>query len=146
MEKLVQALSFGGVLSERDIEIVANSFRIKELKSGEYFQESGNPADKIVLVEKGILRVYRRDEKGNDVTKYFKRENLFFADMISYYSAQPGLNETGKPRISISSNASFTSLFLLTLDNFALIYRLAKTMVAYLRYFFLNMTIIIGCL
>lgn len=26
MEKLVQALSFGGVLSERDIEIVANSF------------------------------------------------------------------------------------------------------------------------
>ncbi|WP_210151394.1 Crp/Fnr family transcriptional regulator [Chryseobacterium scophthalmum] len=88
MEKLVQALSFGGVLSERDIEIVANSFWIKELKSGEYFQESGNTADKIVFVKRGILKVFSTDEKGNDVTKYFIRENRFFADMISYYSAQ----------------------------------------------------------
>lgn len=89
MEKLVQSLSFGGILSERDIEIVANSFRRKELKSREYFQESGNTADKIVFVERGILRVFSIDEKGNDVTKYFIRKNQFFADMISYYSAQP---------------------------------------------------------
>lgn len=88
MEKLVIALSFGGLLSEKDIKIVADSFRIKKLKSEEYFQESGNTADKIVFIERGILRVFCTDEKGNDVTKYFIRENQFFADMISYYSAQ----------------------------------------------------------
>lgn len=89
MEKLKSALSFGGILSEGDIAIVASAFQHRELKPEEYFQEFGKIANKIAFVENGILRVFSTDEQGDDVTKYFVRENQFFADMISYYSAQP---------------------------------------------------------
>ena len=89
MEKLKSALSFGGILSEGDITIIASAFQQRELKSEEYFQEFGKIADKIAFLENGILRVFSTDERGDDVTKYFVRENQFFADIISYYSAQP---------------------------------------------------------
>ncbi len=88
MKKLESALSFGGILSERDIAVISSSFQQKELKLEEYFQESGRTANKILFVEKGILRVFSSDKKGDDVTKYFVKEYQFFADMISYYSAQ----------------------------------------------------------
>ena len=89
MEKLKSALSFGGILSEGDIDIIASAFQQRVLRTEEYFQEFGKIANKIVFVEIGVLRVIGTDEKKDDVTKYFVRENQFFADMISYYSAQP---------------------------------------------------------
>lgn len=89
MEKLKSALSFGGILSEGDIAIIATAFQQRELKPEEYFQELGKTANKIVFVENGVLRVFSTDEQGNEVTKYFVKENQFFADMISYYSARP---------------------------------------------------------
>lgn len=89
MEKLKLALSFGGILSEGDIAIIASAFQHRELKPEEYFQEFGRIADKITFVEHGVLRIFSTDEQGDDATKYFVRGNQFFADMISYYSAQP---------------------------------------------------------
>ena len=89
MEKLKSALSFGGILSEGDIAIIATAFQQRELKPEEYFQELGKTADKIVFVETGVLRVFSTDEHGNEVTKHFVKDNQFFADMISYYSARP---------------------------------------------------------
>ncbi|HEA28567.1 MAG TPA: Crp/Fnr family transcriptional regulator [Leeuwenhoekiella sp.] len=89
MEKLKSALSFGGILSEGDITIITSAFQQRELKPDEYFQEFGKIADKIAFVNNGVLRVFCTNEQGDDVTKYFVRENQFFADMISYYSTQP---------------------------------------------------------
>jgi|SRR5699024_2417559 len=89
MEKLKSALSFGGILSEGDIAIIASAFQHRELKPEEYLQELNRIANKIVFLEHGVLRIFSTDEQGDDVTKYFVRENQFFADMISYHSAQP---------------------------------------------------------
>lgn len=89
MEKLRSALSFGGILSENDITLVSSAFRLKELNMEEYFQDFGRVADKIAFVERGVMRVFGADERGDDVTKHFVRENQFFANVISYYSAQP---------------------------------------------------------
>jgi CRP-like cAMP-binding protein len=89
MEKLKSALSFGGILPEGDIAIIASAFQHRALKPAEYFQKFNKIADKIAFVEKGVLRTFSTDEQGDDATKYFVRENQFFADMISYYSAQP---------------------------------------------------------
>lgn len=89
MEKLKSALSFGGILSEDDIATVASAFQQRALKPEEYFQEFAKRADKIAFVEKGILRVFSTDDQGDNVTKYFVRENQFYANIISYYSAQP---------------------------------------------------------
>jgi len=36
-----------------------------------------------------MLRVYGADKNGTEVTKYFVRENQFFVDPESYYTAKP---------------------------------------------------------
>lgn len=95
MEKLKSALSFGGILSKSEIAIVTSAFQQRELKPEEYFQEFGKRADKIAFVEKGVLRVFSIDEQGDDITKYFVREDQFFANIISYYSAQPATDAIG---------------------------------------------------
>lgn len=89
MVNLIRELSFGGILSKDDIAYVASHFKNKKLKAEEYFQEFGKIANEIAFVEKGILRVYANDFNGNEVTKYFVRENQFGVDLESYYAAKP---------------------------------------------------------
>lgn len=89
MEKLKSALSFGGILSDEDIEKVASSFKNRKLKAEEHFQDFHKIVNEVAFVDSGILRVYAADNNGNEVTKYFFRENQFFTDLESYYTAKP---------------------------------------------------------
>jgi len=89
MEKLKQVLGFGGILSKEAIEYTASYFKPKSLKANEHFQQLHVVAKEIAFVECGILRVYAADHNGDDVTKYFIRENQFFVDLESYYAAKP---------------------------------------------------------
>ena len=92
MEKLKSALSFGGILSQNDIDKVASNFSLKKLKASEHFLPLHKVAKEIAFVNSGILQVYGTDLNENDVTKYFIKENQFFASLESYYSAQPTTN------------------------------------------------------
>jgi len=89
MEKLISVLNFGGILSSQDIDMVAFHFKGRKLKADEHFQTFHRVANEIAFVESGILRVYAADDKGNEVTKYFIRENQFFVDLESYYTTKP---------------------------------------------------------
>jgi len=89
MEKLKSALSFGGILSKTDIDKVASNFSSRKLKASEHFLALHKVAKEIAFVDKGAMRIYGADLNGNDVTKYFVKENQFFANLESYYSAQP---------------------------------------------------------
>lgn len=89
MEKLKSVLGFGGILSRDDIAHVADQFRNKKLKANEHFQQFHEIVKEIAFVESGIFRVYAADPSGNEVTKYFIRENQFFVDLESYYTAKP---------------------------------------------------------
>ena len=86
MIKLKQALAFGGILSDNDITRVSCFFQPKKLKALEHFQMLDTRANTIAFVESGIFRYYTIDNDGNDVTKYFIRENQFMVDLESYYS------------------------------------------------------------
>lgn len=92
MEKLKSILGFGGILSKDDIEYVSSHFKNKSLKANEHFQGFHKIANEIAFVESGILRVYALEANGNEVTKYFIRENQFFVDLESYYTAKPATN------------------------------------------------------
>lgn len=89
MENLKLVLGFGGILSRDDIAHVAAHFKNKKLKANEHFQKFHKIAKEIAFVESGILRVYAADPNGNEVTKYLIRENQFFVDLESYYTAKP---------------------------------------------------------
>lgn len=92
MEKLRSALGFGGMLSKEDIEVVLGHFKDKKLKTGEHFHQMHGIADEIAFVEEGVLRIYAADPNGDEVTKYFIKENQFAVDLESYYTSTPGKN------------------------------------------------------
>ncbi|WP_099372391.1 Crp/Fnr family transcriptional regulator [Sphingobacterium sp. 1.A.5] len=86
MEKLKSILRFGAILSESDIEEIASNFKAKSLNATEHVLEVGQIAHEIAFIESGIVRIYKPDDDGNEVTKYFFKENQFFVDLESYYS------------------------------------------------------------
>lgn len=92
MEKLKYALEFGGILSKEDIQEIFLQFKSKKLKASEYFHPMHKTANEIAFVEQGILRVYATEPNGNEVTKYFVRENQFAIDLESYYTSTPSKN------------------------------------------------------
>lgn len=89
MDKLKSALAFGGILSGADIEALALNFEHRKAKAGGYVQELHEVATEIIFVHSGILRIFGIDTDGNDITKYFIRENQFFANLESYYTKLP---------------------------------------------------------
>lgn len=90
MEKLQSALGFGGILSGKDISRALGHFKNKKLKAGEHFHSLHKVANEIAFVETGVLRVYAAAPGGDEITKYFIRENQFAVDLESYYTATPG--------------------------------------------------------
>lgn len=92
MEKLTRALGFAGILTPDSIQQVLMRSDSKSLKAGDYFLKAGQVAGEIAFVDSGILRIYALEPNGDEVTKYFVRENQFTADLESYYSSTPSTN------------------------------------------------------
>lgn len=86
MEKIKSILRFGAILSDSDIEEIASNFKMKNLNATEHFLEVGQIAHEIGFITSGIVRIYKPDVNGNEITKYFFKENQFFVDLESYYA------------------------------------------------------------
>jgi CRP-like cAMP-binding protein len=89
MEKLKAALSFGGILTKENIEDIISHFDEKELEAGMDFSAMGRVSNEIGFIDTGIIRTYAVHEAGEEVTRYFFRENQFIVDLESYYSRKP---------------------------------------------------------
>ncbi|PWV54349.1 Crp/Fnr family transcriptional regulator [Chitinophaga sp. S165] len=89
MNKLQSALGFGGVLTQEDISRALAHFKYKKLQPGDYFHPINKIANEIAFVEQGVLRVYACDDSGNEITKYFIKENQFGVDLVSYHASKP---------------------------------------------------------
>ena len=89
MEKLKAALSFGGILTKENIENVISYFEVKELPAGMDFLTLGKISNEIGFIDSGVVRTYTVNEAGEEVTRYFFRENQFIVDLESYYSRKP---------------------------------------------------------
>ena len=89
MEKLKAALSFGGILAKEDIEEITSCFEIRDLGPGMDFSTMGKVSNEIGFIDTGVIRTYSVGEQGEEVTRYFFRENQFIVDLESYYSRKP---------------------------------------------------------
>ncbi|UOE52510.1 Crp/Fnr family transcriptional regulator [Mucilaginibacter sp. SMC90] len=89
MKRLKSALSFGGILSEDDVDILASDFKYRKVKAGDYLHEFHEIATDIIFVDNGVIRLFGIDRNSNDITKHFVRQNQFFANLESYYAKQP---------------------------------------------------------
>lgn len=91
MEKLKAALSFGGILTSENIEDIRSYFYEKELAAGMYFSGIGKVSNEIGFIDCGVVRTYAVNEAGEEVTRYFFRENQFIVDLESFYSRKPSV-------------------------------------------------------
>lgn len=89
MENLINALSFGGILSDESLEYVAGFFEAKTYKPGDHFLSIGKISNRIGFVDEGIFRAYAIGGDVEKATKYFIRKNQFAVEIESFYEGKP---------------------------------------------------------
>ena len=76
-------------MSKDKTEEFTSYFEILNLERERLVLKEGEIADFIAFVEKGVIRTYEYNETGNDVTKFFFKENQFFTNLDSYMNGVP---------------------------------------------------------
>src|SRR3954468_6618703 len=71
-------------ISEEELDYFKTSFIPKKLRKRQYFLQEGDICKYQAFVEKGILRSYTIDEKGNEHILQFASEGWWAADLSSY--------------------------------------------------------------
>ena len=89
MEGLRQAMRFGGILAESQIEQVLSHYESQDLLPMEHHLQVGEVCKRISFISHGIIRSYAIDPNGDEVTKYFARKHQFVVDLESYYEQKP---------------------------------------------------------
>jgi CRP-like cAMP-binding protein len=78
-------------ISEHDAIILLGAATIRQLRKKEHLFIEGEVAKYVGFVNKGCLRYYRLDEKGEEHIIYFATEGWWIGDLSSFYSGKPSL-------------------------------------------------------
>ncbi|MCB0637866.1 MAG: Crp/Fnr family transcriptional regulator [Lewinella sp.] len=89
MDRLHEALSFGGILPRESVDHILSHVEDVRLVPQEYFLLPGAISNRLGFVNEGILRSYALGPDGEEVTKYFIRPKQFAVDLESYYNNHP---------------------------------------------------------
>lgn len=89
MEKLTQTLKILG-FSGPDLERIISTFKLKNYKRNEFFNESGKTSKYLGFVESGMFQ-YFVIKDGEERTTYVSVENTFLASVLSFVSEAPAL-------------------------------------------------------
>ncbi|HET7118258.1 MAG TPA: Crp/Fnr family transcriptional regulator [Hanamia sp.] len=76
-------------VSDRDFARIIQLFETKEVKKNEYLYRSGEIVRYVYLVEKGCLRQYYINNNGEERTIYFKVENGWCSELVSFLDNKP---------------------------------------------------------
>jgi CRP-like cAMP-binding protein len=90
-EILFQKLDEKIQLAEEEKELCKSFFTPKKLRKRQYILQEGDVCKYISFVEKGILRSYTIDEKGNEHIMQFAFEGWWIADQFSFLTGEPAI-------------------------------------------------------
>lgn len=76
-------------ISKDKIVMITSFFKTLNLESGSLLLSEGQVANFIGFIVKGIIRTCEYSDTGNDITKFFFRENQFITNLDSYANAVP---------------------------------------------------------
>jgi len=97
-------------LTDNELGILIENTSVHSLKNKEYLLQSGQICKSYYFVNKGCLRMFFHNEKGNEQTTQFALENWWLADYFSL-SDQRGseyyIQAVGKTEVSAIDNQSF---------------------------------------
>jgi CRP-like cAMP-binding protein len=76
-------------LNDEEIEICKTLFIPKKLRKRQYLLQEGDICKYTAFVEKGLLRTFTVDEKGNEPILQFSMEGWWIADLYSFLTQEP---------------------------------------------------------
>lgn len=85
-ERLFTSISEKVSLTDEEFEICKTLFQPKKLRKRQFLLQKGEVCKYTVFVEKGILRSYTTDEKGNEHILQFALEGWWMADLYSFFT------------------------------------------------------------
>lgn len=88
-EILNRQLQDGFQISGEIIEKFSSYFEMHNFDKHSLLLREGQIADFIGFITKGIIRTYEYNENGNEITKFFFKENQFITNLDSYTNCVP---------------------------------------------------------
>lgn len=76
-------------LTEEEFNFCKTLFSPKKLRKRQYLLQDGDVCKYTAFVEKGMLRTYTIDEKGNEPILQFSMEGWWVADLYSFFTGEP---------------------------------------------------------
>ncbi|NEU08220.1 Crp/Fnr family transcriptional regulator [Flavihumibacter sp. R14] len=76
-------------LTKEEEEIIKSYLTPKKLRKKQYLLQAGDVCKAIAFVEKGTLRAYSTDEKGNEHIIQFALEGWTISDLYSFITGEP---------------------------------------------------------
>lgn len=90
-ERLFTSISEKVSLTDEEFEICKTLFQPKKLRKRQFLLQKGDVCKYTVFVEKGILRSYTTDEKGNEHILQFALEGWWMGDLYSFFTNEASL-------------------------------------------------------
>jgi CRP-like cAMP-binding protein len=90
-EVLFQKLDEKIQLTEDEKQLCKSFFSPKKLRKRQYILQEGDVCKYIAFVEKGMLRCYTIDEKGNEHIMQFAFEGWWISDQFSFLTGEPAI-------------------------------------------------------
>jgi len=84
MEKLINYINRFSLLSTSELQIIKEHVYIKKFKARAFVHEAGTICKRIGFLERGVLRSFFIDTKGNELIHNFHTVNQFAVDLLSY--------------------------------------------------------------
>jgi len=78
-------------LNDAEKEICRSLFSPKKLRKRQYILQQEDICKNLVFVEKGMLRSYSMDEKGNEHILQFAPEGWWISDIYSFLTGEPSV-------------------------------------------------------
>ncbi len=76
-------------VSEEEFNFCRTLFTPRKIRKRQYLLQEGDVNRYQVFVEKGILRSYKIDEKGNEHILQFAQEGWWISDLFSFFTEEP---------------------------------------------------------
>ena len=90
-EVLFQKIEEKVQLTEDEKQLCKSFFTPKKLRKRQYILQEGDVNKYVAFVEKGLLRSYTIDEKGNEHIMQFAFEGWWISDQFSFLTGEPAI-------------------------------------------------------
>ena len=124
-ETLLNSINQKVILSAEEQETVKSFFKQRSIKKGQFLVQQDEVCVYAAFVEKGVLRSYTADNKGNEHILQFAVEGWWINDMNSFLTGQPSMLN-----IQVLEDAS---LLLITREDNEKLFEVVPRMERYFR-------------